>query len=268
MKMSKKYFEMNKAHWDASVAYHVDSILYDMEAFLRGRSSLNSIELDEVGEVKGKKLLHLQCHFGQDSISWSRMGASVTAIDFSPKAISKAREIAGLLKEKVRFIECNLYDLPKHLSDQFDIVFTSYGTIIWLPDLMKWAELIYNYLRPGGFFYIVDFHPVLLLFDLEKMEIKYPYFNSGPIEEELQGTYAEPEADISGVEYCWSHSFSELFKALMDQGLIIESFNEHRYSPYNCFPNLVETAKGEYQLKGLAGKIPYLFSLKVRKPDK
>jgi 2-polyprenyl-3-methyl-5-hydroxy-6-metoxy-1,4-benzoquinol methylase len=156
----KNYLEVNRNSWNNRVEAHLKSEFYDMEGFMKGNSSLNEIELKLLGDVKGKSILHLQCHFGQDSISLSRMGARVTGIDLSDKAIQKAEEIAKATQTDAKFICCDLYNLPKHLDEKFDIVFTSYGTIGWLPDMDKWAKIVSQYLKPGGQFVFVEFHPV------------------------------------------------------------------------------------------------------------
>ncbi len=131
------YIKINKQTWNNKTEVHVASDFYDNDNFLKGKSTLNSIELNLLGDLKDKKILHLQCHFGQDSLSLSRMGAKVTGVDLSNKAIEKAEELNQLLNLNAKFICCNIYDLPNYLNEKFDIVFTSYGTIGWLPDLSK-----------------------------------------------------------------------------------------------------------------------------------
>lgn len=142
------YIEINKQSWNNRVDAHLKSEFYDVTGFLNGNSSLNSIELELLGDVKGKSILHLQCHFGQDSISLARLGAKVTSVDLSDKAIENGKTLAKQTSADVNFICCDVYDLPHHLTEQFDMVFTSYGTIGWLPDLDKWASLISRYLKP------------------------------------------------------------------------------------------------------------------------
>ena len=149
---------------------------YDLDNFVKGKTSLNSIELDLLGDVKGKTILHLQCHFGQDTISLSRLGAEVTGIDLSDKAIQSAQQIAKDTHSNANFICCDIYDLPNHLDKQFDIVFTSYGTIGWLPDLDKWANIVSHYLKPNGQFVFVEFHPVVWMFDDNFEKIGYNDF--------------------------------------------------------------------------------------------
>src|SRR5437868_117554 len=142
MLSENNYLNINRESWNKRTEVHVGSEFYDLEGFLNGNTSLNSIELGLLGNIKGKSILHLQCHFGQDTISLARLGADVTGVDLSDRSIEKAVEIAAQTNSGATFICCDIYDLPRHLDKKFDIVFTSYGTIIWLPDLDKWAKLI------------------------------------------------------------------------------------------------------------------------------
>jgi len=213
MNKYEKFFAANKASWNKRTVIHKDSAFYDLDSFKKGKSSLNKIELEALGNVQGKRLLHLQCHFGMDTLSWAREGAIVTGVDLSDKAIKLAREINADLQLKAEFICSNVYDLADGNNyaianlnkTSFDIVFTSYGTIGWLPDLDKWAEIISLYLKPGGTFYIVDFHPALWMMDNDFKFIKYDYFNTAVIEEETVGTYTDREAPIKSIEYGWNH---------------------------------------------------------------
>jgi 2-polyprenyl-3-methyl-5-hydroxy-6-metoxy-1,4-benzoquinol methylase len=195
------YLEMNRAGWNAKTPVHVNSAFYDMPGFLAGNTSLKDLELGLLGDVKGKRVLHLQCHFGQDSLSLARMGAHVTGVDFSDVAIEKATSLAAELQLDATFIHSDVYSLKEHLSGSFDIVFTSYGTIGWLPDLKLWADIVQYFLKPGGQFVMVDFHPVVWMFDERFQSVTYSYFNTGPIVERSEGTYADrdkqPTDDMS-----------------------------------------------------------------------
>ena len=258
-------FEANRQLWNQRTLVHKDSDFYDLAGFKRGDTALRNIELEELGEVKGKSLLHLQCHFGMDSLDWARRGAKVTGMDLSDEAIKTAVSLNEELGLDAKFICCNVYDLPAHLDQQFEIVFTSYGVIGWLPDLDKGAAVVANHLKPGGIFYLAEFHPFVWTFDDDFTHIKYYYDNRELIITENQGTYTDREADIKGKEYSWNHSLSEVLNALLNAGLELESFNEHMYSPYACFRNLVETAPGQWQVKGMEGKIPMVYSLQMKK---
>lgn len=243
----------------------MDSDFYDMEGFLSGKTSLNSIEMELLGDIRGKEILHLQCHFGQDTISLAREGAIVTGVDLSDKAIDRAKALASQCDVEVSFIQCDIYDLPKHLDRQYDIVFTSYGTIGWLPDLDKWASVVSRYLRPQGQFVIVEFHPVVWMFDQDFKKIEFNYFNTGAIVENEEGTYADKKAPISQQSIVWNHSLSEVVNSLIKCGLALNSLDEYDYSPYNCFKNTVESSPKKFIIKHLENKIPMIFAIEATK---
>ncbi len=263
MKDYDHYFGANKELWNQRTMVHKDSSFYNLAGFKAGANVLTPIELNELGDVSGKKMLHLQCHFGMDSLNWARLGADVTGVDLSDEAINEARQLNDELGMKAKFICCNVYDLKDHLDEKFDIVFTSYGVIGWLPDLDNWAEIISLYLKTGGTFYMAEFHPVVWMFDDEFTHIKYYYDNREVIITENEGTYTDRDAAIKGKEYSWNHSISEVLNALINAGLKIEFFNEYMYSPYPCFRNTVETEKGKWHIKGMEGKIPVVYSVKA-----
>jgi SAM-dependent methyltransferase len=200
-----------------------------------------------------------------DTMSWAREGATVTGVDLSDEAIKLAKEINAELKLNAGFICCNVYDLQKFLDKKFDIVFTSYGTIGWLPDLDKWAEIIAYYLEPGGVFYIADFHPTLWMMDDKLEHIKYNYFNKEIITEEISGTYSDRDAPIRSIEHGWNHPFTEIINSLIKHGLEIVQFNEFSYSPYNCFSNLEQGGDGMWRIKGMSEKMPMMYSIKAIK---
>jgi 2-polyprenyl-3-methyl-5-hydroxy-6-metoxy-1,4-benzoquinol methylase len=262
----QKYFEANKEAWNKRTPVHMASAFYGLQEFKAGKNSLSPIEVEELGDVAGKTLLHLQCHFGMDSLDWARRGATVTGIDLSDEAIKEATHLNNELGMNAKFICCNVYDTSEYVKEQFDIVFTSYGTIGWLPDLKPWGIIIAERLKPGGIFYIAEFHPVVWMFDNDFTHIAYSYENREVIVTENQGTYTDRNADIKGKEYNWNHSISEVLNALIDAGLDIRMFHEHMYSPYPCFRNVVEFEKGKWHIKGLEGMIPMVFSLKAIKP--
>ena len=135
-----KRLETNRTNWNERTPVHAASSFYDVEGFKNGLTTLTDIERREVGNVSGKTLLHLQCHFGMDTMSWSRLGAKATGVDFSDTAIDLARALKEDIGTDARFIRSNVYDLPDVLDEEFDIVFTSYGVLCWLPDLEKWAS--------------------------------------------------------------------------------------------------------------------------------
>ena len=172
MGSENNYIEINKQSWNKKTDFHIASEFYDNESFIKGKSSLNEIELNLLGDIKGKSILHLQCHFGQDTISLNRLGAKITGVDLSDRAIEKANELAKETNAEANFICCDIYDLPNFLDEKFDIVYTSYGTIGWLPDMDKWASIISHFLKPKGKFIFVEFHPVVWMFDDDFNRVK------------------------------------------------------------------------------------------------
>lgn len=261
MNDNNNYLEINRKSWNNKVDIHLNSDFYDMKSFLAGKTSLNPIELELLGDLKGKKILHLQCHFGQDSISLSRLGAEVTGIDLSDKAIETAQKLAIKTNSSAKFICCDIYDLQLHLSDKFDIVFSSYGTIGWLPDLDKWAKIINQFLKPNGQFVFVEFHPVVWMFDNEFQNVAYNYSSPEAIVETFEGTYADKEANLSQEYVMWNHGLGKVFGSLIQNGLIINYFEEFDYSPYNCFENTIEFEPKKFRIKKMGDKIPMVYAL-------
>ena len=267
MNKENNYIEINRKSWNNRVETHLKSEFYDVDNFMKGKTSLNSIELELLGDLKGKSILHLQCHFGQDTISLDRFGANVTGVDLSDQAIESAIKIAKQANSNVTFICCDIYDLPNHLDKQFDIVFTSYGTIGWLPDIDKWAKIVSQFLKPNGQFVFVEFHPVVWMFDDNFEKIDYRYFNSGAILESENGTYADKTADISSEYVMWNHGLGEVINSLIKNGLEINHFKEYDYSPYNCFNKTIEFEPKKYRIEHLGDKIPMVFSIIAKKKN-
>jgi len=267
----EKYLEANRKMWNEYAQIHYTSTHYDVEQFKAGTLSLLSIEREELGDVAGKSLLHLMCHFGMDTLSWAKLGSTVTGVDFSEKAIELARMLSKELGIEGTFIHSNIYDLPKVLSGKFDIVFTSYGVLCWLPDLENWAKIIAHYLKPAGTFYIVEFHPFAWVFqnegDIQELEVAYPYFERRkPLKFEIQGSYADKTAKTKQkYEYEWPHSVSEILNALIDAGLNIQFFHEYSYSAFEMYPFMEKHEDGWWRLKDQKVAIPLMFSLKAIK---
>ena len=253
------YFESNKELWNNKVNLHVDSDFYDNESFLKGRNSLNPFELEYLKDVKGKSILHVQCHFGQDSISLARMGASVTATDISNEAIKKARELNEICGTNVKFVETDTYSLNDHVTDTFDLVFMSYGVTPWLPDIDKLADIVYSRLKPGGRMLSVEFHPMFYTFDFPSKEIKYPYSNVHVFEEEVEGTYAEQKSDFRGKEFFWQHSIEEVIMPYVNKGMRLTAFREYYHSPYNTFEHMKEVRPGEFVYGDFSYPIPHIY---------
>jgi len=259
------YLEKNKALWNARTEFHVKSPFYDMETFMKGKSSLDDIVTGMLDDLNGLSVLHLQCHFGQDSLSIARMGAKVTGVDISDKSIEKAQELNESLGLDAEFICCDVYELPHILNKKFDIVFTSYGTIGWLPNMDTWASVISTFLKPGGRFVFAEFHPVVWMFDNDFDKVTYNYFNTGPIYETEEGTYADREAPIMKDYVGWNHSLGEILGALLNNGLTIQSFREFDYSPYNCFMHTVEISPQKFRIEHMDNRLPMVYSLEAIK---
>lgn len=257
----KDYQTHNKDAWNKRVSAHLASEFYDLDGWKTGKTSLNNIELNLLGDVSGKSILHLQCHFGQDSLSLARMGADVTGVDLSDKSISAAKRLNEELGLNAKFVESDVLDLEGKIDQQFDLVFTSYGTIGWLPDLDKWAKTIHHYLKPGGKFIFVEFHPVVWMFDDDFESIKYRYFKDVPIIETDSNTYTENSEMEQKTEVSWNHGLSEVFHALETNGLILKHFDEFDYSPYNCFSGMKKIGERKFIIKKHGNKLPMVYSL-------
>lgn len=258
-KPETKYFEMNRAGWDRRAAAHFDSEFYNLEGFLSGETSLREIELAELKDVGGKTLLHLQCHFGLDTLSWAREGAVCTGVDLSPVAIEKARELATQTGLSAEFVCSDIYSLGALPNGPFDIVFTSYGAICWLPDLERWAEVIASNLAVGGRFYMVEFHPI---YDLLA---GYSYFTRAEPDIEEEGTYTENGADTVAELATWAHPLSSVINALLGVGIQIEQVSEFPFSPYNCFEGMEEREPGRFYLGHKGNDVPIVYSIGGRR---
>ena len=269
-----EYLKGNREHWDELVPIHLKSEFYDVEGFKSGKSSLNAVELDEVGDVSSKSLLHLQCHFGLDTLSWARMGARVTGVDFSGRAIELARSLSKELEIDARFVLSDVYDLPNALDERFDIVFTSYGVLYWLPDIKGWAKTVSHSLKADGIFYIVESHPFSHVFDDEDatdLRYRHPYFHRPEpmvLEPDGKGSYADPNATIATTEYGWNHSMGDIVNALISAGLRIEFLHEFAHGAYRQFPFMDRGDDGLGRLKNYRDGVPLMFSLKATRPDR
>jgi 2-polyprenyl-3-methyl-5-hydroxy-6-metoxy-1,4-benzoquinol methylase len=258
----------NLEYWDEVVDIHAASRFYNLEGFKSGGIALGDLERSEVGDVAGRTLLHLQCHFGLDTLSWARLGAAVTGMDYSPNAIRKARTLAEECNIPARFIHCNLYDLPQQLDGQFDIVYTSYGVLCWLPDIREWARIAASYVKPGGFFYIAEFHPFAATFDTDEQELHLndAYFAKAPTSYEIDGTYTGRGVKLKAEkDYEWIHPLGEIVSALIENGLQVEFLHEHAFSVFEQFPFLVTEQPGIWKFPQDPAPIPLMFSLRAKK---
>lgn len=258
----------NQALWDELVGVHVGATgTYDVDGFKAGRSTLRSIEVEEVGDTDGKQLLHLQCHFGMDTLSWARRGAQVVGADFSAEAISLARRLSAEVGVPAEFVCSDVYELPNNLSRKFDIVFTSYGILCWLPDLPRWAAVIEHFLEPGGFFYIVEQHPAGNVFTDRDGELvaSEAYFDVGPFVETTEGSYADRTAVLRAkTSYEWQHPLSDIVNALTGVGLRVEFLHEFPFCMFQKLPSMVRSDDGWWRVPG-RDDLPFLFSLKASK---
>lgn len=279
-------YAANRKLWDAWTAVHAAGDFYDLAGFREGGVRLRDDEIAAVGDVTGKSLLHLQCHFGIDTLSWARLGARVTGADLSPAAIALARELAADLGLEARFVESNLYDLPAHLDGEFDVVYTSRGVLGWLPDIRGWARVVAHFLAPGGTFFITEIHPVAMVFENAgvapgELKLAYPYWeHPDPLIFDVKGSYADPTADVGEQkEHGWDHGLGEIVTALIDAGLRIDSLAEHPWlewgadflvamaPPTPAAEAGSALADGRYVLPpGTAGELPLMFSLRASRP--
>lgn len=250
---------INQKAWDKRTAIHVASEMYDVEGFLGGANKLKEIELGELPEVAGKRLLHLQCHFGLDTLSWARKGALVTGVDFSPVAIEKANELKEKAGLEARFICSDISEYGKTASPQFDIVFASYGALCWLPDLKDWAETVSKSLKPGGQVLLVEFHPI------HDITSGYAYFHSMDPDVDEGGTYTENCPGEKMTMATWAHPLSEAINSLIDAGIRIDHVNEYPFSPHNCFDGLEEREPGRFYVSNAKHPPPLVYSIKGTK---
>ena len=268
--MNEEDFEINRRHWDEVTKMHARSKFYDLDSFKKGRSSLLPVELSELGDVNEKRLLHLQCHFGMDTLSWARMGAEVTGVDFSAESIKMAKALGKDLNLPSRFIESNIYDLGDVLDEKFDIVFTSYGVLVWLPDLMGWAKIISEHLEHGGTFYIVEGHPLAdCLDDKERghLQIGSRYFWHEPQRFDEPGTYADPSSALVNSEKVeWQHTLDEIINSLLQVGLRLEYVHEFPFSFFERHPDMERCEDGLWRFRTKEWSFPMTFSIKARKP--
>ncbi len=255
-----KYMKINKIAWDKRTPVHVKSKFYDNKKFKKDLNSLKEIELNAIGNIKGKSLLHLQCHFGQDSISLANMGADVTAVDFSNIAIQEAKKISKDNDIPINFVESNVLKLK--LNKKFDIIFSSYGVIGWLPDLNKWAQVISTHLKKGGLFLLTEFHPFINLIANNKCDY---FYNKKPDIEIKKGSYTDGGKKIKTKTCWWNHSLTSIFSALESQKLKLTLFEEFNYCPFPL-EGMIKKEKGKYLLESRKKQnLPYVFNLKATK---
>jgi SAM-dependent methyltransferase len=255
--------EKNRATWNRAVDLHVNHPEYRTQEVIDGGSSLKRIELEALGDVRGKTLLHLMCHFGLDTLSWARQGAIVTGVDISERSIEVANEIKKNAGLEAAFIRSDVLDLIGVIDRKFDFVFQSYGTHIWLSDLDRWAAVIAHYLKPGGVFFIIDGHPAsdLFLFPDENPN----YFDSVPRREANPTDYCDRDTRIEGEHIEWQHPVSKMVNALIGAGLTIERLDEYNFGYYRFAPDWIELPDHYYLPPTGPTKFPMMLGIKARK---
>jgi len=264
----------NRTLWQRWTALHVPSDFYNMEGFVADPASrpFDRIIAELVGDVRGKRVLHMQCHFGMDTLRFALMAAAeVTGLDFSSEAIAAARDLSARMGIPAAFIEGDVTDPPAGLPEgAFDLVFTSYGTISWFPDLAPWARTIASRLAPGGVFKIADSHPTCWIFDDEAddstLRVRYSYFQREAFPWDEHGSYAVPLDEDTGVSHSWQHTFEDIIRALVDAGLVIEELREFPLLAWKYTPGMVEREPGLFGLPEGQPEAPLMFTLSARKP--
>lgn len=261
-------FRLNGEWWDERVALHVSGSFYDVEGFVAGRSTLRPFEVTEMGSVTGATLVHLQCHFGLDSLSWAREGAVVTGVDFAPAAVAAARELAIRAGIEAEFAEAAVYDAVRVLGGRlFDIVYTSIGAIIWLPDIERWAATVAALMVPGGRFYMAEFHPFSVVLGEEDLAVTDSYFDPGPFVLDEPGSYADPQAQARHHQsVTWHHTIGGVVSALAGAGLRIEFLHEHPYTLRARWPFLERRPDRTFHMPSGRPQVPLLYSLKATLP--
>jgi SAM-dependent methyltransferase len=259
--------DANRAWWDERAPLHLTSGLYDVEAFVAGASTLRPFERAELGDVAGRSLVHLQCHVGMDSLSWARLGAEVTGLDFSAPALAAARALADRIGVDATFVESDVYDAPRTLGRRFDIVYTGIGALCWLPDIPRWAGVVRDLLAPGGVLYLVETHPLSDALGDDDLMPTYPYFMTEPIHENAPGSYAVPDAATTANDsFSWVHPLSRVTGALLDRGFTIERFSEFDFTVFQRWPFLEVGSDRLHRLPPGCPSLPLLYSLRASVP--
>ncbi len=267
-----EFFSANRANWDERVGIHLRDTtgLYRHDALKNGEDVLGPIESAEIGDVTNKRLLHLQCHFGSNTISLARRGARATGLDFSPKAIAAARGLARELSVDVEFVEGNVYDAPALAGTDYEVVYTTWGTIGWLPSISQWARAVAGCLAPGGFLYMADGHPTLHMIDERdgRLDLLWDWRTpeNAPIVEMNELSYAGDGTRIENLRtYGWNHPLSDIIGALAEAGLRLEFLHEHETIPWRAFPSMVPAGDRMFAQADGQTKLPLAFSLKAVK---
>lgn len=261
-----EYLEANRKNWDDRVPIHVRSEFYDVPGWLADERGPLPSELALVGDVTGKSLLQLQCHFGMETLQWARAGAIVTGLDFSQAAIDAARELATKagLDTKSTFVCSDVYEATEALRGQrFDVVYVTIGALCWLPDVRAWAKVVASALEPGGQFYLFEVHPFSACIDDDGMQVTYDYFqdSNAPMVIDDGTTYTDGGSIAHTTTFEWIHSLADIIQSLIDEGLVIDTLLEHDWTVFQQFPWLEKDADGIFQIPSGRPRIPLTFTL-------
>jgi SAM-dependent methyltransferase len=265
----------NRANWDERVGIHLAA--RDLAPLRAGHGRLNAVEEAELGPVDGLRVLHLQCHFGCDSLALAQRGATVVGLDFSAPAIAAARHLAAELglQARARFVEADLYDAPAAIPEpaSFDLAYVTWGAITWLSDIRRWAAIVADFLKPGGALYLADAHPAALVFDDRAAPAGgmpgyfVPYFSRAPLRIEDEFDYTDETAPLrNATTYTWLHPLGDIIGALRDAGLRLDWLNEHDRVAWRLFRQLVRDPDGMYRWPDKAW-LPLAFSLRAERPQ-
>lgn len=270
------YRDVNLANWNDRAAAHAASPDYAVSRLTDDPSFLSKVvrfDRERLGPLSGQRGIHLQCHIGTDTVSLSRLGATMTGLDFSDKSLLEARRIASLAGADVRFIQSDVYDAVAAAGDGYDLVYTGVGALCWLPDVARWARVVHDLLRPGGRLFIREGHPVLWAIDdgrTDALVLDYPYFeHAEPLVFEYDDTYVETDVKFTNnVTHSWNHGLGEIVTAVLDAGLTLTSLIEHKSVPWNGLPGqMTHLPDGEWQLTDRPERLPHSYTLQaIRTP--
>lgn len=260
-KNSMDYIKINKEAWNKRTDAHLEGQFYAIDDFKAGKTSLKQIELALLGDVQNKKILHLQCHFGQDSLSLARMGATVTGVDLSDRAILAAQSLNKELDLDARFICSAIDELANYLDEKFDMVYATYGVVGWHPELTNWFKIAASYLHPGGQLVLAEFHPMVWMFDENFDQIIYDYFNTQTFHEQIGYSYGSDSQFIDAMDISWNHPISDVLNAMIGSGFSIGQFNEYNFSPYDLWKDTTEVNPGQFYPTQYGGKVPLVYSV-------
>ncbi|WP_067697141.1 class I SAM-dependent methyltransferase [Nocardia jejuensis] len=271
-----EYRRLNRANWDDRAPLHAASADYALDRFRNERDFLSEVvrfDLPKLGDIRGLRGVHLQCHIGTDTMSLTRLGAEMTGLDFSPASLAQARKLAEETGTAIEFVESDVYVAVEVLgARQFDLVFTGIGALCWLPDVKRWAETVAGLLRPGGRLFLREGHPMLWAIDEERLDaltLGYPYFeNAEPMVFQERTTYVSADRALSETTtHQWNHGVGQIIGAVLNTGMILTDFTEHDSVPWNALPGrMIHGDDDEWRLLEHADRLPLSYTLQARMP--